>query len=60
MPNKELGGFTYLTDVVSSSKCLVPFRQKSANGQSYQMKSLGLEMPLTSQLPTEISAALPL
>ena len=60
MPNEGVGSFTYLTDVVSSPESPVPFRQKSANGQSYQLRFLGLKMPLTSFLPTEISAAFPL
>ena len=60
MPNEGVGSFTYLTDVVSSPESPVPFRQKSANGQSYQLRFLGLKMPLTPFLPTEISAAFPL
>ena len=60
MPNEGVGIFTYLTDVLRSPKSQVPFRLKSANGQSYQLRFLGLKMPLTPLLPTEISAAFPL
>ena len=47
MPNERVGSFTYLADVVCSPKSPVPFRLKSANGQSYQLRFLGLKMPLT-------------